>query len=91
MTVYAITDTKKGEHGLRLLIFKLPHHLLTARPITGTNIFPNTWKMADIRAIYKQKGSKTDPNNYRPISVLPILGRTLEKLAGCSCPTISIL
>jgi len=23
MTVYAITDTKKGEQGLRLLIFKL--------------------------------------------------------------------
>ena len=25
MTVYAITDTKKGEQGLHLLIFKLPH------------------------------------------------------------------
>ena len=24
MTVYAITNTKKGEQGLRLLIFKLP-------------------------------------------------------------------
>jgi len=24
MTVYAITDTKKGEQGLRLIIFKLP-------------------------------------------------------------------
>ena len=24
MTVYAITDTKKGEQGLRLLIFKIP-------------------------------------------------------------------
>jgi len=38
------------------------------------------WKMAEVRAICKQKGNKTDPNNYRPISVLPILGRTLEKL-----------
>ena len=29
MTVYAITDTKKGEQGLRLLIFKLgPEQLL---------------------------------------------------------------
>ena len=27
-----------------------------------------------------QKGSRSDPNNYQPISVLPILGRTLEKL-----------
>jgi len=44
------------------------------------NIVPSCWKMAEVRAIYKQKGSKTDPNNYRPISVLPILGRTLEKL-----------
>ena len=26
MTVYAITDTKKGEQGLRLLIFKLPQY-----------------------------------------------------------------
>jgi len=25
MMVYAITDTKKGEQGLRLLIFKLPN------------------------------------------------------------------
>ena len=33
-------------------------------------------------AIYKHKGSKPDPNNYRPISVLQILGRTLEKLAA---------
>ena len=45
-----------------------------------TTIVPSCWKMAEVRAIYKQKGSKTDPNNYRPISVLPILGRTLEKL-----------
>ena len=28
MTVYAITDTKKGEQGLRLLIFKLPKFCL---------------------------------------------------------------
>ena len=26
MTVYAITDTKKGEQGLPLLIFKLPQY-----------------------------------------------------------------
>ena len=28
MTVYAITDTKKGEQGLRPLVFKLPPKLL---------------------------------------------------------------
>jgi len=32
MTVYAITDTKKGEQVLRLLIFKLPQ-LTHQRPV----------------------------------------------------------
>ena len=34
MTVYAITDTKKGEQGLRLLIFKLPQSYKHSRPKT---------------------------------------------------------
>ena len=42
-------------------------------------IFPSIWKKANVTAIYKNKGSKSDVENYRPISVLPILGRTLEK------------
>jgi len=44
MMVYAITDTKKGEQGLRLLIFKLPvfvahctaHHRLCDTSTTGS-------------------------------------------------------
>ena len=28
MTVYAVTDTKNGEQGLRLLIFKLPNYFI---------------------------------------------------------------
>ena len=31
MTVYAITDTKKGRQGLRLLIFKLPDVTITSQ------------------------------------------------------------
>ena len=53
---------------------------------TQNNIVPSCWKMAEVRAIYKQKGSKTVPNNYRPISVIPILGRTLEKLIATQLP-----
>ena len=33
MTVYAITDTKKGEQGLRLLIFKLPSATFVCRSV----------------------------------------------------------
>ncbi len=42
-------------------------------------IFPEQWKEANVVAVYKNKGSRSDVENYRPISVLPILGRVLEK------------
>ena len=41
--------------------------------------FPDTWKRANITAIYKGKGSKKDVTNYRPISVLPCLTRVFER------------
>jgi len=41
MTVYAITDTKKGEQGLRLLIFKLPE------PVFGPLIYAEKWLQAE--------------------------------------------
>ena len=47
-----------------------------------TGVFPDRWKMADVRPVYKQKGSKREANNYRPVSLLPILGRTFEKIVA---------
>lgn len=47
-----------------------------------TNTFPNLWKKANVTAVWKGKGCKSEPSNYRPISVLPVLARTLEKLAS---------
>ena len=41
--------------------------------------FPSAWKTAKVTPIYKGKGSKDDKNNYRPISVLPLLSKILEK------------
>ena len=42
-------------------------------------IFPNGWKCAKASPIYKN-GSKTDIDNYRPISVLSTLAWVSERL-----------
>ena len=42
-------------------------------------IFPDLWKIARVAAIFKS-GKKCDSNNYRPISVLSIFSRVLEKI-----------
>ena len=42
--------------------------------------FPTSWKEASVTPIFKQKGSNSDPTNYRPISLLPNLSKILEKL-----------
>ena len=39
MTVYAITDTKKGEQGLRLLIFKLPEKKCTPETLLNAGVW----------------------------------------------------
>jgi hypothetical protein len=45
----------------------------------STGEFPDQWKKANVCGIWKGKGAKTDPANYRPISVLPVLARVFEK------------
>lgn len=41
--------------------------------------FPESLKIAKVSPIFKS-GSKMDPGNYRPISVLPILSKVYEKI-----------
>ena len=46
--------------------------------ITGGKV-PSDWKNLKISAIFK-KGSKLDPGHYRPISVLPVISKLLERI-----------
>ena len=46
----------------------------------STGIFPNSWKQATIIPLYKG-GDKTDVSNYRPVSLLPLPGKIIEKIA----------
>ena len=46
--------------------------------VISTGIIPNDWKSARVTPIYKAD-SKVDPSNYRPISVLSVIGKLFEK------------
>ena len=50
-----------------------------------TGIFPDEWKLARVTPIFK-KGKRDDPNNYRPISVIPTVAKIFEK---CVCDQLS--
>ena len=43
-----------------------------------TSTFPSDWKKAKVTPVYNS-GDKSDVGNYRPISVLPILSKILER------------
>ena len=45
----------------------------------STNKFPTKWKIAKVVPLYKGKGCKLDPKNYRPVAILPILSKVLER------------
>ena len=41
--------------------------------------FPDKCKLAKLKPLFK-KGSKTEPKNYRPISLLPLVSKIIEKV-----------
>ena len=44
-----------------------------------TGIFPDSWKKSNIIPVHK-KEDKQLLENYRPVSLLPILGKAIEKI-----------
>ncbi len=50
--------------------------ILNTSIVTGS--FPSLWKHAIVVPIYKT-GDVNEPKNYRPISLLPIISKILEK------------
>ena len=42
-------------------------------------VFQNTCKVAKLKPVFK-KGKKTDPSNYRPISLLPSISKIIKRV-----------
>ena len=72
-------------------IFKLIATFVSAPLCTIVNssidnaTFPDILKVATVIPVFKL-GSSTDVNNYRPISILPLLSKIFEK---CICNRLS--
>ena len=59
------------------LIAPLIAHIFNLSLCSG--LVPSDLKLASVTPIYKGKGVKNDPGNYRPISVIPTLAKIIEK------------
>ena len=67
-------------------IYKVLEHLISGvlcyffnKSVTSGN-FPTCLKTARVIPIYKGKGDSSSVNNFRPISILPIISKIFEKL-----------
>ena len=82
------TNTATGPDNIpAFLLNKLSNYIapnltLLYNSSIANGLYPADWKKANVTPIYKNKGSKSEVGNYRPISILPIVGRILEKHIG---------
>jgi len=88
IAIYSMKNTDAtGDDGIALQYIKdsLPamRFYLTTMINTSINtgVFPTAGKHALVVPIHK-KGDKNDPSNYRPISLLPVLSKILEKVVA---------
>ena len=54
-------------------------HIFNLSLITG--VFPEKLKISKVIPIFKSN-NRSNPHNYRPISLLPIFGKLLEKIVN---------
>ena len=56
-----------------------PLHVIFSQSIKQGKV-PVAWKLASVTPVYKNKGSKNDITNYRPISLTSIASRIMESI-----------
>ena len=54
--------------------------VLTFRKSLETTVVPKQWKEANVTAIYKEKGHRWDPSNYRPVNLTSQVCKIFERI-----------
>lgn len=79
------SNTSAGIDGINAKSIKSLKHIITIELTNCINrcleqgIFPTSLKIARVTPVFKA-GNKSDPGNYRPISVLPIISKIFERV-----------
>lgn len=79
------SNTSTGLDGICTKTIKSLKNLLVDRLTLCINVclargvFPDSLKIAKVSPIYKT-GSRSDPGNYRPVSVLPVISKIFERI-----------
>ena len=56
-----------------------PHISMIFNSSLANGMFPNDWKSARVTPLFKH-GEKSDIDNYRPVSVISIVGKVFERI-----------
>ncbi|KAI3388285.1 hypothetical protein SNEBB_000504, partial [Seison nebaliae] len=83
--ISSLKNKNGGVHTFNITLIKQISHIiaphlskLVNRSFTA-GVFPDVLKHAKVTPIFKA-GDKTDPNNYRPISCLPLFSKIFERI-----------
>jgi len=63
------------KHTINLIVKPLTHIINVS---ISDGVFPDKLKVAKVCPIYKNKGSKEDKSNYRPISLISVFSKIFE-------------
>ena len=89
--IYALNSMKAhGHDDISISMLKTcagavskPLNLIYERCLSE-GIFPSIWKYANVQPVHK-KENRQIKTNYRPISLLPVCGKILEKIILTNC------
>lgn len=73
-------DNVMNEHIKTTMSNFLPLYENLFNIIFDTGIVPEEWLIGIIRPIYKNKGNPSNPENYRPITLLSCLGKVFTNI-----------